>query len=156
MSFNLRIESLVIESNSERQTDGETLEVSISELRVLLLRVNFLAIHFVQHLVSISELRVLLLRANLGRSLRWTLERFNLRIESLVIERPETHHLSFVDCLIVSISELRVLLLRVLSQASRTDCSPICFNLRIESLVIESANWGQPCPPMTVGFQSQN
>ena len=66
---------------------------------------------------------------------------FNLRIESLVIEskpgctRPTTD----ADLEGVSISELRVLLLRVKKlQAGRTEKHIECFNLRIESLVIES------------------
>ena len=62
-SFNLRIESLVIESSETNQTPAGLQYVSISELRVLLLRAGIV---------------------NAAQSI--ILRRFNLRIESLVIE----------------------------------------------------------------------
>ena len=63
MSFNLRIESLVIESQTARHGSIPTVSVSISELRVLLLRVS------------------------VGSGVTAYFYSFNLRIESLVIER---------------------------------------------------------------------
>ena len=114
--------------------------------------------------VSISELRVLLLRARPTGARRFKVrsESFNLRIESLVIERPpqptgdppmsERFNLRIESLVIeryrkwfypmdaswVSISELRVLLLRDPPEWTLIGIVKVCFNLRIESLVIES------------------
>ena len=60
--FNLRIESLVIESHISRAEPQLFRLVSISELRVLLLRALWEARAISTYRVSISELRVLLLR----------------------------------------------------------------------------------------------
>ena len=88
--FLLFFESLVIERTTGRKQQAVCCEVSISELRVLLLR-------------EISS--------PVGESPFQS--RFNLRIESLVIERQ--------------------------NQGLFLLCLGHCFNLRIESLVIESA-----------------
>ena len=121
-SFNLRIESLVIERSHRFPPTALVFLVSISELRVLLLRDSKLGVagrHF--ELVSISELRVLLLRAQQ----RWCFGHFTE---------------------IVSISELRVLLLRD-SEAHALRVRIASFNLRIESLVIESQPLTSPLNP---------
>ncbi len=129
LGFNLRIESLVIERLSPDIAAGFMKSVSISELRVLLLR---------------DQSRGSFIASRCC---------FNLRIESLVIERLER---SFVKRYRVSISELRVLLLRDGSQSDlrmgfnlRIESlvieratifmllAIVGFNLRIESLVIE-------------------
>ena len=79
---------------------------------------------------------------------------FNLRIESLVIE-------SALPCWQaqrvggVSISELRVLLLRA-SLNPQDKLHKRRFNLRIESLVIESWNKSVWRPLADIPFQSQN
>ena len=66
-SFNLRIESLVIESVDDTSVaDGLGIDVSISELRVLLLRDEMRNLYHNSYEVSISELRVLLLRGGQG------------------------------------------------------------------------------------------
>ena len=62
--------------------------------------------------VSISELRVLLLRAPIRESIKSITPGFNLRIESLVIERGLPIPRLSMRRVQVSISELRVLLLR--------------------------------------------
>ena len=127
--FNLRIESLVIESPYLPREVSHGMPVSISELRVLLLRADSADRGQRSIYVSISELRVLLLRAG------WEPD-------------PASHGDD------VSISELRVLLLRV--HRSRALASTItCFNLRIESLVIERSNW-QLLQYSKSLFQSQN
>ena len=88
--FNLRIESLVIESARRYWHRDKRHRVSISELRVLLLRGFSVNAVSVGSKVSISELRVLLLRDVLLFGARDAMYRidlgFNLRIESLVIE----------------------------------------------------------------------
>ena len=68
------------------------------------------------HHVSISELRVLLLRARIANIEVRSLVSFNLRIESLVIERT-------------------------IYGSTETPNFRSCFNLRIESLVIESSSF---------------
>ena len=88
MCFNLRIESLVIESNRRTSLTDRSTTVSISELRVLLLRGGMTLLKINQgSQVSISELRVLLLRERQGAAGADLSAGFNLRIESLVIER---------------------------------------------------------------------
>ena len=76
---------------------------------------------------------------------RQQLQSFNLRIESLVIERPQIGLTGDMWLIKVSISELRVLLLRELSPDTQNGTRFYkSFNLRIESLVIESATDNLP------------
>ena len=105
--------------------------VSISELRVLLLRGRCNGIERARNLcVSISELRVLLLREKVDQ------------LKALPLS--------------VSISELRVLLLRAESSVLvRLEKRPR-FNLRIESLVIERKRGAGGYSRQAQAFQSQN
>ena len=111
-SFNLRIESLVIERASPSPCQVRDFRVSISELRVLLLREENKWVKIIRCLS------------------------FNLRIESLVIERGSIPHRR-TPIVYVSISELRVLLLRGRMSLIVIPVDKPSFNLRIESLVIE-------------------
>ena len=163
--FNLRIESLVIESHHLRRLTHAQVVVSISELRVLLLRASLSIIDGIFGIiVSISELRVLLLRDATRLCFNLRIESctrvfrslcFNLRIESLVIERLKVDQLGD-QISQVSISELRVLLLRVRTSQSRlVPTGSTSFNLRIESLVIESYQIAD-AEIVFIKFQSQN
>ena len=148
-------------------------------LRVLLLRVDdIMQDKEIKTLVSISELRVLLLRDKAYHGFSEALICFNLRIESLVIESPPYTPLTLGSSMVsiselrvlllrvddimqdkeiktlVSISELRVLLLRDKAYHGFSEAL-ICFNLRIESLVIESALFHAGLCTSSM-FQSQN
>ena len=110
--------------------------VSISELRVLLLREQRnVRRQSNTTFVSISELRVLLLRGEHIRIVRSSSLCFNLRIESLVIESLLCNMRSALYTF-VSISELRVLLLRVEMGVTPRQQN-ISFNLIIENLLID-------------------
>ncbi len=87
MSFNLRIESLIIRRFISPDSEPLAILVSISELRVLLFveeRRGDLAKNECMP-VSISELRVLLFVGKTDESRMVVCLGFNLRIESLII-----------------------------------------------------------------------
>ena len=114
--------------------------VSISELRVLLLRGRRSAIWTTRlSRVSISELRVLLLREDKIIDFDRRIRMFQSQNwESCYWEKSSKTQISSSTGHNVSISELRVLLLREI-QTGICRLITACFNLRIESLVIESA-----------------
>ena len=137
--FNLRIEILVIERIVLLKQSSTKHQVSISELRFLLLRENTVVFNTIMvEIMFQSQNWDSCYWELIGQSssLWWFVSRFNLRIEILVIERYDAHLRYWAESLGFN---LRIEILVIESWITGTGVGIVrCrFNLRIEILVIE-------------------